>query len=529
MKTLLHRFRPDAPVEIKVDRTKLFGTVVGVSEEYVCIGDLQFPPGRDVPSSLQSKMRKVRDLSKGGQAHPLVAECESAVEETAQLAVGTQYVVKLLRADADETARERFAREIEALRQVKHTNVIPVVAASEPRAADPWMILPLGESFADAWRTARAGFRADELFDLAWSYWIRLLNGLQEFHSQGWVHRDIKDGNIVLLNGEPVLIDFGLLYRPDDAEARLTQIAGRAIGNHLTRHPPAAYDRGEVWKPWYDCLCMTNLLAWMLAKEPLAALGHYHWRYHQFVEDERCVVVRTLMAITGDESTSPQSAEELVRLAKTYLTWTEPSTRCMPTFGDNNAVRMARQAKVKADLDRQARLQLARDATPVAAKFVGELIEILAAKLDALESAGLAVERYGLHPELVAKVPAKLELAASQGPHGLEHIASPSVRNAAGRALIIQLTVHFEAVDDDPSGSHLPFKFSLTMPVSSLPASAVKPGRSNPKPGKRAALMDWLRTDGTIEVGGKGLDAVDFYNQFLAPALDDELFWSEVP
>lgn len=46
----------------------------------------------------------------------------------------------------------------------------------------------------------------------------RIASHLEHLHSRGWVHRDVKGGNVLLARRGPVLIDLGLARRPQEPE-----------------------------------------------------------------------------------------------------------------------------------------------------------------------------------------------------------------------------------------------------------------------------------------------------------------------
>ena len=132
---------------------------------------------------------------------------------------GRAVAVKLLRPHIghDPVARARLAREVETLERIRHPGVAPVLDA-ELEGSRPFIVtrfvdgLPLDEVVA-----------ADG--PLGGPALLRLGRGLalavRAIHEAGVVHRDIKPGNVLVVeSGDPVLIDFGIAHITDDV--RLT-------------------------------------------------------------------------------------------------------------------------------------------------------------------------------------------------------------------------------------------------------------------------------------------------------------------
>ena len=102
---------------------------------------------------------------------------------------------------------ERFIEEAQIVHQFRHSNVVRVhrfVAAH----GTAYIVMEYveGDSLA-ALLESRGPLSAAE-----WRPWLdRLLDGLEHVHGQGYLHRDIKPGNVVVraADSEPVLIDFG--------------------------------------------------------------------------------------------------------------------------------------------------------------------------------------------------------------------------------------------------------------------------------------------------------------------------------
>jgi predicted Ser/Thr protein kinase len=117
----------------------------------------------------------------------------------------------------DPNARRRLAREVETMRRVRSPFVAEVLGADV--TSDPPYIVTRyvrGQTLEEV--VGRGGpLTGPQLARLA----SGLALALEAVHAAGVVHRDLKPGNVMLANGEPVVIDFGIAQVPDST--RLTQ------------------------------------------------------------------------------------------------------------------------------------------------------------------------------------------------------------------------------------------------------------------------------------------------------------------
>jgi hypothetical protein len=105
---------------------------------------------------------------------------------------------------------EAVRREIGALRQIDHPNVVKVFWAGQTSAGEWYLITEFvdGESL-DQFVTGNRRLRDREAVDVA----LDLLDALVAFHPQGLVHRDINPRNVILTRTGAKLLDFNIASR----------------------------------------------------------------------------------------------------------------------------------------------------------------------------------------------------------------------------------------------------------------------------------------------------------------------------
>jgi serine/threonine protein kinase len=108
---------------------------------------------------------------------------------------------------------EAVRREIGALREIHHPNVVEVFWAGQTSVGDWYLVTEFidGESLEE-FVTGRRNLRDREAVDVA----LDLLEALVAFHPDGLIHRDIKPRNVVLTRSGAKLLDFNIASRSGD-------------------------------------------------------------------------------------------------------------------------------------------------------------------------------------------------------------------------------------------------------------------------------------------------------------------------
>jgi len=112
--------------------------------------------------------------------------------------------------------RHRFEREVRYMSSIESEAICPVLDY-DLNCSDPWFTMPLAEeTLHDAIDEAKSNgtIPVEALADV--------LNGLEEIHRLGFVHRDLKPMNVLFIDGIWKLADFGLILPPSGETTMLT-------------------------------------------------------------------------------------------------------------------------------------------------------------------------------------------------------------------------------------------------------------------------------------------------------------------
>ncbi|HEX3046140.1 MAG TPA: protein kinase [Bacillota bacterium] len=147
----------------------------------------------------------------------------SLVYQALNVANQTKAAVKLMKEKVTSSYLEdflRFKREIEVISKFNHAGIVRAYGAGEYQNR-PYLVTELleGTSLVDLMRRTPGAGRIDEAVEIV----TQIAQALQYVHQHGVIHRDLKPGNVFLLQGGPIhikLMDFGIAYMVELGELK---------------------------------------------------------------------------------------------------------------------------------------------------------------------------------------------------------------------------------------------------------------------------------------------------------------------
>ncbi|MFH8757201.1 protein kinase domain-containing protein [Streptomyces atroolivaceus] len=198
--------------------------------------------GRYAGGSVAGGRYQLRDLlGEGGMASVYLAY-DSALDR--------QVAIKTLHTELgrEQSFRERFRREAQAVAKLQHTNIVSVFDTGEDElggALMPYIVMeyvegqPLG-SVLQSDIQQHGAMPAEKALKVT----ADVLAALETSHEMGLVHRDIKPGNVMMTKrGVVKVMDFGIARAMQSGVTSMTQ-TGMVVGTPQYLSPEQALGRG---------------------------------------------------------------------------------------------------------------------------------------------------------------------------------------------------------------------------------------------------------------------------------------------
>ena len=263
-------------------------------------------------AALERRYAIERKLGEGGMATVYLAD---------DLKHERKVALKVLKPElAAVVGAERFLAEIKVTANLQHPNILPLHDSGE---ADSFLfyVMPYVEGDTLKDRLAREHqLPVDDAVHIA----TDMAEALDYAHRQGVIHRDIKPANVLLLEGKPVISDFGIALAVGAAGGgRLTE-TGLSLGTPHYMSPEQAtgdqavgaatdtYALGSVLyemlvgEPPYPGTTAQAVLGKIIAGKPVSAIEHRS----SVPANVDAAVRRALEKLPADRFTS---AQEFVR------------------------------------------------------------------------------------------------------------------------------------------------------------------------------------------------------------------------
>jgi len=206
-------------------------------------------------AALADRYRIERELGAGGMATVYLA---------ADLKHDRKVAIKVLKPElAAVLGAERFVQEIKTTAALSHPHILPLFDSGEA-GGFLYYVMPYlqGETIREK-LNRETQFGIEEAVSIA----TEVADALDYAHQNGVIHRDIKPENILLHNGRPMVMDFGIALAVSAAAGGRMTETGLSLGTpHYMSPEQATADKQITARS--DIYSLASVLYEMLTGEP---------------------------------------------------------------------------------------------------------------------------------------------------------------------------------------------------------------------------------------------------------------------
>ena len=160
-------------------------------------------------------------------------------------------------AHSDDLDLPRFRREVEALAQLDHPNIVRVLDTGE-QGGIPYLTM----EWLDGPTLAEYQHQVTILPKQAAQILLSLSRGMAHAHDKGIIHRDLKPQNVLVVNGQPKIIDFGLARLSENDRYRTR--TGAMLGTPCFAAPEQLRGMADEVGPHSDIFSLGAILYQLL-------------------------------------------------------------------------------------------------------------------------------------------------------------------------------------------------------------------------------------------------------------------------
>ncbi|MCP4339354.1 MAG: protein kinase [Desulfobulbaceae bacterium] len=166
--------------------------------------------------TINGKWKILNFIAKGGKGEVYLAH-QLRLDRQVALKIISQEFIKTLEEDAEEISSEikRFHREVLVMARLQHPNILQVYDFDQLEIDGmelDYIVMEYVPGPTLRQKMSDEGFGHDQNKVKKWlkDYFFPILEGMKAVHDKGVVHRDLKPENVLIDDGRPKIMDFGI-------------------------------------------------------------------------------------------------------------------------------------------------------------------------------------------------------------------------------------------------------------------------------------------------------------------------------